>query len=210
MFRLVSVTQQLFIKIILSKFPPSSDIGAGQGCREPMADRLDSIKVDQVPVLQGGYLKRGTQKKLNGVKNINGGWYVSLYSDSSEILEFLRGRAKDDNGKRSYEPYTKTIHKMKAATTKRVQELRSEVGLKSAPLADEVATACQDAGGDNSDPHAEGDGPAQDEQGAGQGSAPTTAKPQIIRNRFSAKWRALARQIITRDRDRADVCREGG
>ena len=77
-----------------------------------MADRLESIKVDQVPVLQGGYLKRGTQKKLNGVKNINGGWYVSLYSDSSEILEFLRGRAKDDNGKRSYGPYTETILKI--------------------------------------------------------------------------------------------------
>ena len=138
-----------------------------------MADRRESIKVDQVPVLQGGYLKRGTQKLLTGVKNINGGWYVSLYSDSSEILEFLRGRAKDDNGKRSYGPYTRTIQKMRAATTKRVQELRSEVGLKSAPLADEVATACQDAGGDNSDPHAEGDGPAQDEQGAGQGFAPT-------------------------------------
>ena len=175
--------------------------------REPMAARLESIKVDQVPVLQGGYLKRGTQKKLNGVKNINGGWYVSLYSDSSEILEFLRGRAKDDNGKRSYGPYTRTIQKMRAATIKRVEELRSEIGLKPAPLADEVATACQDAGGDNSDPHAEGDGPAQDEQGAGQGFAPT---------KKTAKQESLFREDVqpcatdTRDRDREDVCRPGG
>ena len=159
-----------------------------------MADRLDSIKVDQVPVLQGGYLKRGTQKKLNGVKNSNGGWYVSLYLDSSEILEFLRGRAKDDNGKRSYGPYSDTIQKMRAATAKRVDEVRSELGLKAAMLADEVATACQDAGGDNSDPHAEGDGPAQDEQGAGQGFAPTR-KRQQNRNRFSARMCNLARQI---------------
>ena len=38
--------------------------------REPMAARLESIKVDKVPVLQGGHLKRGTQKLLTGVKNI--------------------------------------------------------------------------------------------------------------------------------------------
>ena len=162
--------------------------------RDPMAARLESIQVDEEPVLQGGHLKRGSKKLLTGVQNINGGWYVSLYSDSGEILEFLRGRAKDDNGKRSYGPYSETIQKMRVATAKRVDEVRSELGLKAVGWADELDTACQDAGGDDSDPHAEGGGPAQDEQGAGQGCAPQRRK-QLHRNRFSAKELRLAGQI---------------
>ena len=85
------------------------------------------------PSLCGGNLRPHVVRPLSHVKKVQGegrgsSYYMSLYSNDGVILEWLCGRAVDDQKKKHYQPFTDAIARMRTAITAAVDKVKQEIG----------------------------------------------------------------------------------
>ena len=100
----------------------------------PAMAEAEATRLHMWPSLSGGNLKPHAIRPLSHLKKVQGegrrsSYYISLYSNDGVILEWLCGRAVDDQKKKNYQPFTDTITRMRTAITAAVDKIKQEIGV---------------------------------------------------------------------------------